>query len=110
MERLEAEGATFHLPSPVLYELSVGFAKHSARTQQMLFEGLAAHWHEAPFSDREARAAGEVQADLIALGEPGSDVDAQIAGTALVHRMVLASSDADHRRIAAAVGIGLRTP
>jgi len=108
MEALEADGATFHLPSPVLYELSVGFAKFGARMQQALFESLASHWHEAPFGDRQARGAGELQADLIALGEPGSDVDAQVAGTALADRMVLASLDADHRRIAAATGIGFR--
>ena len=108
MPYLQADGATFHLPSPVLYELSVGFAKFGARMQQALFESLASHWHEAPFGDRQARGAGELQADLIALGEPGSDVDAQVAGTALADRMVLASLDADHRRIAAATGIGFR--
>lgn len=108
MEALDRDGATFHLPSPVLYELSVGFAKHGARTQQALFEGMASHWHESRFGDRQARAAGEVQADLIALGAAASDVDAQIAGTALADRMVLASLDADHRRIAQATGIGFR--
>lgn len=109
MESLDADGATYHLPSPVLYELSVGFASHSARSQQMLFEAMATHWHEASFTDREARAAGEMQADLITLGSPGSDLDVQIAGTALAHRMVLASLDADHRRIAEATGIGFRS-
>ena len=110
MEGLDAEGATFHLPAPVLYELAVGFARQDARMQQMLFEGLAGHWHETPFADREARAAGEIQADLIVLGRPGSDVDVQIAGTALAQRMVLASLDEDHARIAAATGIGWRGP
>lgn len=110
METLEGAGATFHLPSPALYELAVGFAHLGARRQQMVFEALTAHWHEAPFTDREARAAAEVQADLLATGGPASDIDVQIAGTALANRMVLASRDEAHADVAARAGIGFRGP
>ncbi len=109
MEALEKEGATFHLPSPVLYELSAGFAHLGARTQQAMFDAMAAYWHEAPLTDREARAAGEVQAQLLAAGRAGADVDVLVAGTALANRFVLASVDEAHAEMAKIAGIGIRS-
>jgi predicted nucleic acid-binding protein len=109
MEALESEGATFHLPSPVLYELAAGFAHIGSRVQQAMFDAMSAYWQEAPFTDREARAAGELQAQLLAAGEPGADVDVMVAATALANRFVLASVDGAHEAMAHAAGIGVRT-
>lgn len=109
MEALEKEGASFHLPSPVLYELAAGFAHLGSRTQQAMFDAMAAYWHETPFTDREARTAGDLQAQLLAAGRPGADVDVMVAATALANRLVLASVDAAHDSMATIAGIGFRS-
>lgn len=108
MEMLESEGATFHLPSPVLYEVALGFAHLAARHQQAMFDALAANWHEAPFTDREARAAAEIQADLAGSGKTAGDLDAMVAGIAQVNRMVVATCDREQSAACAAAGVAYR--
>jgi tRNA(fMet)-specific endonuclease VapC len=90
-----AAGALLSISSVALFELWFGVAKSGRRRENaerlrvFLSGGLAV----LPFEDEDARAAGELRADLEAAGTPIGPYDLLIAGQALRHDAILVTAN-----------------
>jgi tRNA(fMet)-specific endonuclease VapC len=93
--RASRRGGKFFVPSVVAFELWYGVFK-SARQQEnakrceMFFAGPL---EMLPFQDGDAKAAGELRAELESVGKPIGAYDLLIAGQAVRHKMTLVTAN-----------------
>lgn len=94
-EEVDRAGDTVRIPSPVLFELWVGAAgalRSDAEREKV--EDLLRAYEVAPFGEEDAKAAGELQAQLSRRGRPLGTVDVLVAGAAVARSEVLITGDA----------------
>lgn len=91
-----SKGSTAYVSSVVIYELRYGIAKSTRRQQnaENLARFLSGPVSLLPFDEDDARFAGELRAEMEAVGRPIGDYDLLIAGQALRHEMTLVSANA----------------
>lgn len=99
--RIDAQGESVYIPTPVLFELWEGVARSErppAETAKVLdFAGA----HELlPFSDTDAREAGLLAGKLSRSGRMMGTVDVQIAGMAKARAQPLLATDRRFRDLA----------
>ena len=82
----------FGLPAPVTYELYYGAfkSKYTNRNLEVL-DRIA--FEVVPFDAADARAAGEVRANLEVIGRPIGPLDTLIAGQALARGLILVTAN-----------------
>ena len=82
----------FGLPAPVTYELYYGAFKSKYTNQNLeLLDRIA--FEVIPFDAADARAAGEVRANLEVIGRPIGPLDTLIAGQALARGLILVTAN-----------------
>ncbi len=78
------------IPSIVVYELEVGIAKSTSPQKRIKqLDELLAVINIIPFTQKEARSAAKIRADLEKIGTPIGQYDILIAGTAIANHSVL---------------------
>ncbi len=82
----------FGLPAPVTYELYYGAFKSKYTNRNLeLLDRIA--FEVIPFDAADARAAGEVRANLEVIGRPIGPLDTLIAGQALARGLILVTAN-----------------
>lgn len=104
-EGLDSTGEVLRIPSPSVFELSVGAegALTTSKESQRL-EALLLAYETVPFDLSDARRAGALQAALRKEGKSAGTVDVQIAGMCLARDEALVTGD----RALARIGRGLK--
>jgi len=95
-DRKLAQGSQVYISSAVVFELWYGVSK-SQRPEMnahLLVGFLSGPVEQLAFDAEDARLAGELRAELEAIGRPVGDYDLLIAGQALRHKMILVTANA----------------
>lgn len=97
LEEFERSGEAIYLTAPTIYELFLGIALSRAsdsekrRVEEVLREQVV-----LPLDEEAARAAGELQGELMREGVPIDPLDALIAGIAVVRGERVATRNVKH--------------
>jgi tRNA(fMet)-specific endonuclease VapC len=94
VKEIKADAQMF-VSSVSAFELWYGVAKSMRQpaNAQRLTRFFANQMTHLPFDDEDARAAGEIRADLENVGRPVGQYDLLIAGQALRHKMTLVTAN-----------------
>ncbi len=88
-------GCSSHVSSVSAFELWYGISKSRRRdfNARVLGAFLSGPVGFLPFDEEDARVAGELRAELEAVGKPVGEYDLLIAGQALRHKMTLVTAN-----------------
>lgn len=96
LETVDRTGVPF-VSSITVMELAEGINRSDAsESERAAVEGLLADVNEITFDRASAFRAGELNAELIAAGEPIDETDVMVAATALVHGYPVVTRNTDH--------------
>lgn len=96
LETVDRTGVPF-VSSITVMELAEGINRSDAsESEHAAVEGLLADVNEITFDRASAFRAGELNAELIAAGEPIDETDVMVAATALVHGYPVVTRNTDH--------------
>jgi tRNA(fMet)-specific endonuclease VapC len=90
-----SQGSKAYVSSVVGFELWYGVSKSQRREMNahLLIGFLSGPVQHLAFDEEDARFAGELRAELEAIGKPVGDYDLLIAGQALRHKMMLVTAN-----------------
>lgn len=101
LRRLDADGTTLWIPTPVLFELWEGVERGDRPHEEAAkIQKVTAGYTVLPFDARHAQQAGRLSGDLMRRGRMIEPIDAQIAGMALAEATaVLTRNRKDFERV-----------
>jgi len=101
LEEIEGSGATLWLPTPALFELWEGVERGDRPHEEaQKVRDVLAKYTMIPFGPDHAERSGRLSGDLARRGRMLDDLDAQIAGIALVEgQPVLTGNQKDFERV-----------
>ncbi len=106
---IDMSGATKLLATPVLFEIMTGLLFTQSRTEANRWRRALSSFQLLPFDEHAARAAAEIQAELMRAGRRSSDTDVMIAGIAAANGHVLVTQDKNLAAIDIPIGLDVET-